>query len=224
MGQSAQTLTVAVIADIHGNVDALEAVLAQIRSEDVDEIWCLGDTLDVLDADGARCLDLVEQTCQIYLRGNHEEEFASHSPRCQRMPVEHVSDNGWIGLWHGSPRNPMFEYIFSFEQADLVIAHVKRKYPAMKLILVGHTHVPSVFIKGLPIHDYKVAGPAPAETVMPIWEPMVVCPGSVGQAAHEDGVARWLDLMIEKGEPREIRFRSLRYRPERERSDLIIKS
>ena len=61
----------AVISDIHASLVALEAVLADIDRQAVDEIWCLGDAVRI-GPKPAQCLELVRSRCDVVLMGNHE--------------------------------------------------------------------------------------------------------------------------------------------------------
>ncbi|HIH42714.1 TPA: metallophosphoesterase family protein [Candidatus Woesearchaeota archaeon] len=62
----------AIISDIHGNIFAADAVLADIRDQSIDRIFCLGDTVGYLPFP-RECLDFVIRNCKIVLRGNHED-------------------------------------------------------------------------------------------------------------------------------------------------------
>ena len=63
----------AIISDIHGNLEALEAVLAEIDArDDVDEIFCLGDIVGY-GPDPCGCLDAVRERCDFTLLGNHDQ-------------------------------------------------------------------------------------------------------------------------------------------------------
>lgn len=61
----------AIISDIHGNLEALQAVLADIASRGVKRIVCLGDIIGY-GADPLRCIDLVRERCEWSLMGNHD--------------------------------------------------------------------------------------------------------------------------------------------------------
>ena len=63
---------IALISDIHGNIDALEAVLNDIKGQEVDEIVCLGDIVGYGGAP-AECLKLVRERCSVTVMGNHDE-------------------------------------------------------------------------------------------------------------------------------------------------------
>ena len=63
-------MRIAVISDIHGNLAALEAVLAAVAGR-CDQVWCLGDVVGY----GARpneCVDVVRDRCRVVLAGNHD--------------------------------------------------------------------------------------------------------------------------------------------------------
>ena len=62
----------ALISDIHGNLEALEAVLEDIRQVSVDEIYCLGDIIGY-GPNPCECLDLVIKNCKSTILGNHDQ-------------------------------------------------------------------------------------------------------------------------------------------------------
>lgn len=64
-------MAIAVISDIHSNLEALQAVLADIDGRDVSEIICLGDVVGY-GPQPAECLDLVISRCSVSLMGNHD--------------------------------------------------------------------------------------------------------------------------------------------------------
>ena len=64
-------MPLAVISDIHSNLDALQAVLADIDTRQIQQIVCLGDVVGY-GPQPAECLDLVIQRCQVCLMGNHD--------------------------------------------------------------------------------------------------------------------------------------------------------
>ncbi|MFM7694287.1 MAG: metallophosphoesterase family protein, partial [Actinomycetota bacterium] len=88
-------MRVLVISDIHGNLQALEAVL-EAEGDRYDELWCLGDTVGY----GARpneCVDLVRQRATVALAGNHDlavlnrvniERFGADAGRAARWTRE----------------------------------------------------------------------------------------------------------------------------------------
>jgi len=168
-------MTLAVISDIHANLEALQAVLAQIDKRAIKQIFCLGDVLGY-GPDPRECLDLIIDRCQMTLCGNHDQavmyepynfnvgaERANYWTRqlleddsdkarrnrrwafLGRLPVQHVA-NGALYV-HGSPRRPVNEYLFP-EDIYTNPHKILANFERMeqKLCFVGHTHVPGVFV------------------------------------------------------------------------------
>jgi len=131
----------AVISDIHANLEALEAVLADIDRRGIERIVCLGDVVGY-GANPRECLDLVAERVDVCLCGNHDHavfyepynfnvgaERACYWTRqlfetepskpardrrwefLGRLPVRH-EDDGLVFV-HGSPRKPINEYLFA---------------------------------------------------------------------------------------------------------------
>lgn len=166
----------AIISDIHGNLEALETVLAHIREQNVEEIFCLGDVIGY-GPNPCECLDRVIDVAKISLLGNHDqgalfdpEGFNSGAERAifwTRDQLENPQggrgdvDRRWDflgglprthrdGEWlfvHGSPRNPVNEYVFPED-----IYNQKKMEKLFSLVphgcFQGHTHVPGVFTEG----------------------------------------------------------------------------
>jgi predicted phosphodiesterase len=63
---------VAVISDVHGDLSALEVVLASIDATEPDEIWCLGDIVGLGGHEPAEAVELVRERCGLALAGNHD--------------------------------------------------------------------------------------------------------------------------------------------------------
>ena len=62
----------AIISDIHGNLEALEAVLADIKEQPVEEIYCLGDIIGY-GPNPRECIDRVMESCSVTILGNHDQ-------------------------------------------------------------------------------------------------------------------------------------------------------
>lgn len=163
----------AIISDIHGNLEALQAVLADIESRGIKEIVCLGDVIGY-GPNPRECLELI-RSAKVLIRGNHEEallsgEASAFNSRARRavqwtheqlmgeaaMPGAPESYRSFIesfqlkvnidGLTyvHGSPRNPTKEYITPRDAKN------KEKMASIfaateSVCFVGHTHIPGVF-------------------------------------------------------------------------------
>ncbi|MCA9060631.1 MAG: metallophosphoesterase family protein [Planctomycetaceae bacterium] len=166
----------AVISDIHGNLEALQAVLADIRSKGITEIFCLGDVVGY-GPNPAECIDLVMEL-DMCLLGNHDqaalfdpEGFNAGAERAifwTRSVLEQgvgpAAEKRWDFLGelsrryrdeerkmmfvHGSARNPLNEYVFP----DDIYNQVKmEKIFALveQYCFQGHTHIPGVFTEKL---------------------------------------------------------------------------
>jgi predicted phosphodiesterase len=166
----------ALISDIHGNLEALEAVLDDIRQQGITEIYCLGDIIGY-GPNPRECIDLVMK-CDVCILGNHDqgalfdpEGFNSGAERAifwtreqlespRGDPEENARrwdflgelprnrrENGYLFV-HGSPRNPLNEYVFPED-----IYNQKKMEKLFSLIekycFQGHTHVPGVFTQDL---------------------------------------------------------------------------
>ena len=153
----------AILADIHANLAALEAVLNDIEKKGgVDETWCLGDIVDY-GPDPRPCLDIVQQLNPLCVAGNHDLAAIGRIDRGYFNPDAAVSnrwtaaqltpaDIAYLGalpmtleksgftLVHGSPADPVWEYLFSASIAARNFALFPSRY-----CLVGHTHEPAIF-------------------------------------------------------------------------------
>ena len=150
-------MRVAVVSDIHANLAALEAVLAEIDGEAPDELWCLGDLVGY----GPRpseCTELVAARAAICLAGNHDLavigkldllEFSGDAGDAARWTREVLTDGARayldglepsgaradVALYHASARDPIWEYVLSDETAAATMA-----IAGTRLVLVGHSH------------------------------------------------------------------------------------
>ena len=207
-------MNVAVITDIHSNLPALEAVFEAIDAADVEETWCLGDVIGY-GAEPDACADLVRERCATCLVGNHDlavlgaldtsafSETAAEAVEWTRESIgvaalEFLRDlqpdgsRESIGLFHGSPRDPVWEYVLSSEQAeDCLDAQAER------LCLIGHSHVALFFTR--PDEGGEARGAQASDGALldmggGAW---LVNPGSVGQPRDGDPRAAWLELDTE---------------------------
>jgi predicted phosphodiesterase len=211
---------IAAIADIHSNLAALEAALAAIDEAGVDEIWCLGDVVGY-GPDPDACTELVRERCTVCLAGNHDlavlgaleiesfSETAAHAVRWTREAIgsdslaflgdlEPSGEREGIGLYHASPRDPIWEYVLTGEQADACIDAQEER-----IGLIGHSHV-ALFFTRLDGARGSVRGAQAAEgtlleTASGRW---LLNPGSVGQPRDGDPRASWLAIDTEAGTAR----------------------
>ena len=164
----------AVISDIHGNVEALQAVLRDIERQRVDEVFCLGDIVGY-GPNPCECVKLVRDHCRIVLLGNHDQgalfdpdgfnvgaERAikwtraqlEHHDRLPRNAADQLTDflgelrrshtDGSLLYVHGSARRPIDEYVFPED-----IYNPLKMEHIFELVprycFQGHTHIAGVF-------------------------------------------------------------------------------
>ena len=163
----------ALISDIHGNLEALEAVLKDIRQVSVDEIYCLGDIIGY-GPNPCECLDLVIKNCTSTILGNHDQAALFDPEGFNPMALQAIYwtrdqldngpgsaatvnqrwdflgelprqlDEGMLRFVHGSPRDPTNEYVFP----EYVFDQRKMEILFGKVqnyCFMGHTHLPGVF-------------------------------------------------------------------------------
>jgi diadenosine tetraphosphatase ApaH/serine/threonine PP2A family protein phosphatase len=201
-------LRVAALSDVHSNLHALEAVLAEVDEAGVDELWCLGDLVGY----GPRpneCVALLQERTTVCLAGNHDlvvlgaisiEAFAGEAAAAARWTREVMSDatHGFLGrlapraaaggaeLFHGSPRDPVWEYVLSDEAARWAF-----RATTSPLVLVGHSHVALEISNGDQVRGDRV----PAGTTLELGGARrILNPGSVGQPRDGDPRAAWLEI------------------------------
>jgi diadenosine tetraphosphatase ApaH/serine/threonine PP2A family protein phosphatase len=164
------TSTIAIIADIHANLEALTAVMSDIAKCNVETIYCLGDVVGY-GPNPRECIDIA-MTFAIRLMGNHDKIALEGEPGRQEarrfvqwtrrqigisnagtndadrrrdflrcMPLTyHEQGNFYV---HGSPRDPLNEYVFP----AFIFDHEKTK-SIFDLVdgccFIGHTHLPGI--------------------------------------------------------------------------------
>jgi predicted phosphodiesterase len=200
---------VAVFSDVHSNLHALEAVLAAVDADPPDELWCLGDVVGY----GPRpneCCAIVAERARICLGGNHDlavrgtidlDEFSGDAGAAALWTrgvltdtalaylntLEPRGEAAGIALFHGSARDPVWEYVLSDEAAVTTLLLTEEP-----VVLVGHSHVAlQVVLRELLVEG----GLAPDGTELELrgarW---LLNPGSVGQPRDGDARAAYLSL------------------------------
>jgi predicted phosphodiesterase len=167
-------MRLAIISDIHSNLPALEAVLADVATADVEETWCLGDVVGY-GAQPDDCARLVRESCALCLVGNHDlaalgeldiSSFSSAAAAAVRWTrevageetmkflagLEPADETRDVALYHASPRDPVWEYVLWPDQAAECI-----EAQAARISLVGHSHVALFFVTA----DDEGRSPAP---------------------------------------------------------------
>jgi predicted phosphodiesterase len=224
----------ALISDIHGNLEALEAVLKDIQTQNVTEIYCLGDVVGY-GPNPRECIDLVMQ-CKVVLLGNHDQG-AMFDPDGFNPPAERAifwtrgqlespgekkeskekrwefladrprtfKENGFLFV-HGSARNPLNEYVFPEDIYNQ--RKMDRIYALVdRYCFQGHTHVPGIFTEALPEDLYQFHAPDEIEYLHKLDGRKTLCNvGSVGQPRDGDWRACYVLL---DGDA--IRYRRIEY-------------
>jgi predicted phosphodiesterase len=207
-------MRVAVISDIHANLHALEAVLTDIEAEATDEIWCLGDVVGYGPKPN-ECADLVRDHAAIVLVGNHDlaaigklgtAEFGPLAAESAHWTTRALGEDraAWlrtlepaaaregIDLFHGSARDPVWEYVLSEE-----VALENMLVTSAPIVLVGHSHLALALAwDGREIDGGLAGGGTELDTSTSRW---LLNPGSVGQPRDGDARAAWLLIDIPAG-------------------------
>ncbi|MGH3042516.1 MAG: metallophosphoesterase family protein [Gaiellaceae bacterium] len=214
-------MRVAVVSDIHGNLHALDAVLESIDRDAPDEIWCLGDRVGYGPRPN-RCCAVVAERADACLIGNHDlavlgrldlEIFAPDAaisaawtagvlePEARALLESHEpkGERQGVGLFHASPRDPVWEYVLSPGVAYASLAEAPQE-----LVLVGHSHVALSFR----LSDTTLATAAGGTELELAGDRWLLNPGSVGQPRDGDPQAAWLLLDLEA---RRASFRRVAY-------------
>lgn len=214
-------MKIAIISDIHGNRHAFEAVLEDIAASEAEEMWCLGDLVGY-GADPDACVKLARERCAVCLAGNHDlavvgklslEEFSKGASLAAQWTKEVMDDENLsfladlktssedeaLGLYHASPRDPVWEYVLSSLLAGLCL-DVQGK----RVCAIGHSHVALSFNRqdgGLATGEPHRAG---VELDLSEGE-WLLNPGSVGQPRDGDPRAAWLLLDLDRWHARYMR-------------------
>src|ERR687892_1306747 len=151
-------MRVAIASDIHGNKQAFQAVIAAAEADEADELWCMGDLVGY-GAEPDACVALADAHCTICLAGNHDlavvgvlslDEFSRGAALAAQWTREVISaetreyllslspkgSGEGVGLFHASPRDPIWEYVLSALAAELCFDATDHR-----ISFIGHSHV-----------------------------------------------------------------------------------
>ena len=203
-------MLVAICTDIHGNRHAFEAVIAAAEAAGAEEMWCLGDLVGY-GAEPDACVALADERCSIVLAGNHDlavtgalslEDFSRGAALAARWTQDTISKDtmAWLsdleaagerqgfGLFHASPRDPVWEYVLSALTAELCLDAT-----GFRVSLIGHSHVALSFDRpeGMPASGSTRKEGELLDIGSGEW---LINPGSTGQPRDGDPRAAWLVL------------------------------
>ncbi len=193
---------VLVISDVHANITALEAVLADAGP--ADEVWCLGDIAGY-GPDPNECIEriraLPDLTCMM---GNHDyavignmslEVFNNDARKALLWQRARLTGDSYkflqtlaekpkvcegVTLVHGSPRDPIWEYVM-----NTLVARINLDFFETAWCLVGHSHFQAVFQYKAETDEMTIKLPGPGEKYE-LQDRAILNPGSVGQPRDRD--------------------------------------
>jgi predicted phosphodiesterase len=199
-------MKILIISDIHANLTALRAVLNAAGK--VDATWCLGDLVGY-GPDPNECIELIRTlpnlTC---LLGNHDaaalgqidtaffNREAQVSSRWMRSKLSAENIDylkslpdlvviNQITITHGSPRNPVWEYLLDTQTAAINFSYFKTT-----LCFVGHTHLPVAYIEKDGTKEVELIRTLSGQSY-PLLKRAILNPGSVGQPRDRDNRASY---------------------------------
>ncbi len=192
----------AILSDIHANLEALERVLQDARAQGIDQIICLGDVVGYGPQPDAT-VSRVHEVCAVTLAGNHDDAVSGRGDASQFIDlagdaiVRHraaLSPDALAWLrslpWtcelegavcaHGDLCDPP-KFYYIEDEAD---ATANFNTTTARLIFVGHTHTPEIFLTGQSGAVYQIE---PQDFTLEDGKRYIVNPGSVGYPREKDG-------------------------------------
>lgn len=205
-------MRVGVLGDIHSNLVALEAVLRSLGP--VDQLWCLGDVVGY-GPNPNECVARIREVADLCIAGNHDwaalgkidiSDFNPDAAAAARwtaaqlteesrafllarpLMVETSVDGHTVTVTHGSPREPIWEYLLT-----AAAAAENFEYFSTPLCFVGHTHIASFFSwdEARRRPTAQPARPGLQLQLVPGVR-LIANPGSVGQPRDRDPRAAYL--------------------------------
>ena len=191
----------AILADIHSNLSAFKAVIDDLNSRGgFQRIWCLGDVVGY-GPEPHECIRLLNEYDNLCVAGNHDwacigklsnsifNPIAAEACEWTGQQLNDVEINylatlpemitdGDFTLVHGSPRNPLTEYLFSDIDAEQNLAYFDTPY-----CLIGHSHVPMIFEKNDTVIFTRLMEGVPVQLGK---NRLIINPGGVGQPRDND--------------------------------------
>jgi predicted phosphodiesterase len=207
-------MQVAICTDIHGNRHAFEAVIAAAEQAGAEELWCLGDLVGY-GAEPNACVALASAQASICLAGNHDlavvevlslddfsrgaalaarwtQDVISEETRAFLLGLQPAGEGEGFGLFHASPRDPIWEYVLSGLTAELCFDSTD-----FRVSFIGHSHVALSFHRpeGFPATGSTQREGTELDLTQGDW---LINPGSTGQPRDGDPRAAWLLLDTER--------------------------
>lgn len=207
-------MRILIISDIHANLTAFETVLKDAKGE-WDYVWCLGDVVGY-GPDPNECVELLNTLPHLCLAGNHDWaalgrlDIRTFNPDASKAVnwtrtalkpenVAYLEDLpttfviGQYTLAHGSPREPIWEYILEPMVAALNFPHFETPY-----CLVGHTHQPIIYEQLNENGNTDAIMPTYRQARILNGHRQIINPGSVGQPRDANPAAAYALLDDER--------------------------
>lgn len=207
-------MRVLIISDIHANLAAFETVMADAKG-DWDYVWCLGDVVGY-GPDPNECCELLQTLPHLCLAGNHDwaalgrldiRTFNADARKAVHWTTEVLKPEnndylnalpttfviGQFTLAHGSPREPVWEYILDPLIASSNFPHFETPY-----CLVGHTHTPIIYKLLSDRGDTDAIQPSYSQQRDLNGHRLIINPGSIGQPRDSNPDAAYAILDIGK--------------------------
>ncbi|MCE2488734.1 MAG: metallophosphoesterase family protein [Anaerolineae bacterium] len=208
-------MRILVISDIHANLDAFDAVLQDANGQ-WDYVWCLGDVVGY-GPDPNECVERLRELPHLCLAGNHDWaalgrlDLNSFNPEARhavgwtsgalsgnsRVWLEALQTTfvaGDFTLAHGSPREPVWEYIFEASVAAQNFPHFETPF-----CLVGHTHQPAIYEQQNGPGSVDMVLPDPRQRRQLNGRRQIINPGSLGQPRDQNPRAAYALLDLPDG-------------------------
>ena len=196
-----------IVADVHSNFEAFESVISDARARGgFDQLWSIGDVVGY-GPNPSECVGLMRRYDAIGIAGNHDlacagmlsfESFNPDAASAVLWTIDHLSESDTtylaglperkeiegFTLAHGSPRDPLLEYLVTPETAAANFSHFETNW-----CIVGHSHRPFVC---KPREDSAVFDDFVLDEPFVLGEErMIINPGAVGQPRDTDNRASY---------------------------------
>jgi len=214
-------MRIALFGDIHANLEALEAVLEDAKSQGVTDYVCLGDVIGY-NADPVACLEKIREMDCPTVKGNHDEVASGHHSLDNMNPTAATAlqwtrnqlneeQRGWLAKLRMVRQVADFTVVHSTLDQPSAWNYVTNRFDAMasfsyqftKVCFHGHTHVPRIYIK-----SDRVVEVEPDSIEIEAGSKYFINAGSVGQPRNGDWRACYVIYDLDT---RILRFRRLEY-------------
>jgi predicted phosphodiesterase len=204
-------MRVAILSDIHANLEALEAVLADARTQACTEFVCLGDIVGY-NANPGECVEIIRDLACPVVKGNHDEQASiiSSTEGFNELAEEAIDwtraqlsaeDKTWLSdlrltrqvhdftIVHATLDTPG-QWGYVFNDLDAVASFT---YQHTSLCFFGHTHWPTAFVR-----DDSVRRITVGQVVLSAGKKYFINPGSIGQPRDRDWRAAYCILHTDR--------------------------